>query len=142
MALHSFPGIGGLQCYSRSSYSNDSPEFHFTWLFKNHLKGFMFCFVLISPYSTSKTTPNNFPKIRRTIFLPELSLPPNTTCYSPLLFIQENLKVRRQESCPVCSICHWSSCFQLKVATRRGLRDAEMMKPWIQALRTFYFSMG
>lgn len=139
MPLNCFPGLGGCQCYSQSPYSNGSSAFPFALpLKKNHIE----VIFKLSLCSTLKITLNLFLKTRGAIFLTELPLPPNSMCYSALMFIQESLKVRRHEKCPVCFIFHCISCFHHKVAIRRGLRDAKMSKPWTQALRTFYFHVG
>lgn len=113
---------------------------------------FSFCFAFsrnlvevllkISPFPTLKITLNNFLKLRTAIFLTELPLPPNTVCYSSLKFLQESLKVRGREKCPVCSIFHCSPCVQLKIATRKGFGNERISKTWIHASGSFYFNMG
>lgn len=86
------------------------PESLQQWLFS-----VSFCFALkkknhievifkLSLCSTLKITLSLFLKTRGAIFLTELPLPPNSMCYSALMFIRESLKVRRHEKCPVCFI--------------------------------------
>lgn len=93
------------------------------------------------PYSALKSVSVIVLKKEQQVFL-QSSLLDQILCASLLMFLQESLKNRGQEKCPVCSVSLCAPCFQLRGAARRGFGDAKISKTRTHASRSFYFSMG